>query len=53
MEVATRLGCAVVVLTLSACSSQPGMDSERITRFDKRDGRPMSAAEVPLSVMFR
>ena len=34
MEVVTRIGCAAVVLTLSACSSQQSMDSERITRFD-------------------
>ena len=35
MEVFTRIGCAVVVLTLSACSSsQRVMDSERVTQFD-------------------
>ena len=35
MEVAARLGCVAVALMLSACSStQPSMDSERVTRFD-------------------
>ena len=35
MEVAVRLGCAILALTLSACSStQGGMDAERVTRFD-------------------